>query len=61
LQKARGKQAAKELADVAGVSEPLYMEFECGKRSDPTLSKAYRVAAALGVPLDLLVHEKTQP
>jgi len=50
LRELRGSRSVKTLADLAGLSRSAVYMFEEGKR-DPALLSAYRLAAALEVPV----------
>ena len=55
LRFAKGEMTQAELADQVGVTRQTIIAIEQGKYS-PTLEMAFRIARALGVPLDAVFH-----
>jgi len=58
LRAARGARTTRQVAAAANMPQPGYVRIETGRRSNPNLETAERIAAALGVPLaDLLQRQ----
>ena len=55
LRFSRGEMTQADLADQVGVTRQTIIAIEQGKYS-PTLEMAFRIARALGVPLDAAFH-----
>lgn len=49
-----------EVAERAKMSQQSYARIESGKRTDPTMSTAERIADALNTTLDALRHKERQ-
>ena len=59
VREAHGKRDIREVTKLANVSETAYRAIESGGMIDPPLSQALRIAAALGSPVEKLVHTQT--
>jgi transcriptional regulator with XRE-family HTH domain len=58
----RGDRSVKEVCGLANVSPAVYSKIETGGNTDPRVSEIYRIAKALDVPLETLLHsESTAP
>lgn len=61
LRRARGARPVREVAAAAGVAEETVRKIERGAVPTPALFTVAAIAQVLGLPLDELVSEASQP
>ncbi len=60
LKAARGERTTRDVAAAANMPQPAYVRIETGRRINPNLETAERIAVALGVPLTDLLQRATK-